>query len=137
MLITASRRMFQNYKIMVRIQSKEQYSAIMERVDELMKVVTNDTPVNSKEGAELSLLVDLIEEYEDEHFPIEAPSLSEVLKLRMYERDISRKYVSNILGVSISRISEYITGRSEPTLPIARKICRELDIEASIVLGVC
>ena len=137
MLITASKRMFQNYKIMARIQSKEQYSAIMERVDELMKVVTNNTPVNSKEGAELSLLVDLIEEYEDEHFPIEAPSLSEVLKLRMYERDISRKDISNILGVSISRISEYMTGRSEPTLPIARKICRELDIEASIVLGVC
>ena len=122
---------------MVRIQDKEQYEAIMARIEELMEVVTNDTPVNSKEGIELSLLVDLIEEYEDIHFPIEAPSLGDVLKLRMYERNITRKDISDILGVSASRISEYITGKSEPSLPVARKMCKKLDIDASIVLGVC
>ena len=137
MPITASKKMFQNYNTMAKIHNNEQYKVIMDRVEELMKVVTNDTPVNSKEGIEFSLLVDLINEYEDEHYPIEAPSLSEVLKLRMYERNITRKDVSNMLGVSMSRISQYMTGKSEPTLPIARKMCRELDIDASIVLGVC
>ncbi|MCL2502443.1 MAG: helix-turn-helix domain-containing protein [Bacteroidales bacterium] len=122
---------------MAQIQNEEQHKAIMERIEELMKVVNNDTPVNSKEGVEFSLLVDLINEYEDERYPIEAPSLNEVLKLRMYERNITRKDISNMLGVSVSRISEYMTGKSEPTLPIARKMCRELDIDASIVLGVC
>ena len=122
---------------MARIQDKEQYKAIMARTEELMKVITNDTSVNSQEGAEFSLLVDLIEEYEDIHFPIETPSLSEVLKLRMYEMKISRKDISNMLGVSVSRISEYMTGKSEPTLPVARKMCKELGIDAAIVLGVC
>lgn len=137
MPITANKKTFHNYSIMAQIQNEEQHKAIMERIEELMKVVNNDTPVNSKEGVEFSLLVDLINEYEDERYPIEAPSLNEVLKLRMYERNITRKDISNMLGVSVSRISEYMTGKSEPTLPIARKMCRELDIDASIVLGVC
>lgn len=41
-----------------------------------------------------------------------------------------------LLGVSTSRISEYLNGKSEPTLKVAREISRKLKIDASIVLGV-
>ena len=41
-----------------------------------------------------------------------------------------------ILGVSPSRLGDYINGRSEPTLKVARTISQKLDIDASIVLGV-
>ena len=41
------------------------------------------------------------------------------------------------LGVSPSRISEYLTGKSEPTLKIARTIHRELNIDADLILGIC
>ncbi|WP_236139752.1 hypothetical protein [Mongoliitalea daihaiensis] len=33
-------------------------------------------------------------------------------------------------------MSEYLNGKNQPTLKIAREISRKLDIEASIVLGV-
>ncbi|MCM1031220.1 MAG: helix-turn-helix domain-containing protein [Oscillibacter sp.] len=42
----------------------------------------------------------------------------------------------NTLGVSPSRVSDYLTGRCEPTLKIAREISRKLNIDAHIVLGV-
>ena len=77
-----------------------------------------------------------MEEYEDEHYPIKVPSLVDVIKLRMYEMGINQAKLSELLGVSTSRISDYLTGRSEPTLKVAREMSRKLNIDANIVLGV-
>ena len=85
---------------------------------------------------ELNLLSGLVEEYEDEHYPIKTSSLADVIKLRMYEMGINQTKLSELLGVSPSRISDYLTGRSEPTLKVAREISRKLNIDANIVLGV-
>ena len=60
----------------------------------------------------------------------------DVLKLRMYEMGINQAKLSELLGVSTSRVSDYITGRSEPTLKVAREMSRKLNIDANIVLGV-
>ena len=49
---------------------------------------------------------------------------------------LNQKGLSELLGVSTSRVSEYLTGKSEPTLKIARKISQTLQIEPAIVLGV-
>jgi HTH-type transcriptional regulator/antitoxin HigA len=54
----------------------------------------------------------------------------------MAERGLNQKLLSELLGVSTSRVSEYLTGKSEPTLKVARTISEKLEIEASIVLGV-
>ncbi len=101
-----------------------------------MPLVDDDTPKTDKNLIELDLLSELVSEYEDEHYPIPSPSLIDVLKLRMYEMGLNKTKLSEILGVSPSRISEYFSGRSEPTLNIARKMSRELGIDANIVLGV-
>jgi HTH-type transcriptional regulator/antitoxin HigA len=44
--------------------------------------------------------------------------------------------LSEIIGVSPSRISEYLTGKNEPTLKVARTICLKLDISPFIMLGI-
>lgn len=54
----------------------------------------------------------------------------------MFEKDLTQSMLSEIIGVSPSRISEYLTGKSEPTLKVARMICVKLDISPYIVLGV-
>ncbi len=116
--------------------TKEQYEASMSRIDELLQVVDNDTPTNNKDYVELMLLTDLVEEYENVHYPIGTPSLVDVMKLRMYEMGLTQKGVSDLLGVSPSRISEYLTGKSEPTLQIARNISKKMNISADVILGV-
>ncbi len=118
------------------IETEIQYDAIMKRIDELLKVVNDDTPKNDKDFIELMLLSDIVAAYEDVHYPITTPSLPDVIKLRMFEMEISQLKLSEILGVSPSRVSEYVTGKSEPTLKIAREISRKLKIDASIILGV-
>ena len=121
---------------MAKIKDKKQYDAACARIEELLKVVSNNTPTDDKNYLELDLLSDLVADYEEEHFPVETPLLVDVLKLRMYEMGLSQAKLSELLGVSPSRISDYFTGRSEPTLKVAREISKKLNIDVNIVLGV-
>lgn len=108
----------------------------MARIDELLRVVDDETPLIDKNCVELELLSSLVEEYEDIHYPIGKPSLIEVLKLRMYEMGLSQTALAAMLGMNQSKISEILAGKSEPTLKQARKISTVLDIPPSVVLGV-
>ena len=45
------------------------------------------------------------------------------------------KELAKELGISPSRVSEYIKGKSEPTLGIARALCTVLGIAPSAILG--
>ena len=126
--------MRQAYKKM-KIRNEMEYKAIMERIEELLPLVNDDTPSDDRNLIELDLLSGLASEYEDEAFPVKTPDLVSVLKLRMYELGLNQLKLSEILGVSPSRISDYLTGRCEPTLKVARKMSQKLGIDANIVLG--
>ena len=121
---------------MAKIQNETAYEAAMERIEELLLLTDDNTPVTDKNLIELDLLSELVSEYEDEHYPITLPSLVDMIKLRMYEMGINQAKLSELLGVSPSRVSDYLTGRCEPTLKVARDISRKLNIDANIVLGV-
>ena len=107
---------------MTKIENIEQYNWAVERV--------------APESIELELLSNLVADYSDMHFSVGRPSLVDVLKLRMYEMGLTQAQLAKMIGVSASRISEYLSGKSEPTLKIGRAISRNLNIDASIVLGV-
>ena len=56
------------------IENETQYNWAMGRIEELLKKVNDDTPDNDPNSIELYLLSSLVEEYEDVHYPIGAPS---------------------------------------------------------------
>jgi len=122
---------------MVRIENENQYRAAMSRIEELLTVVTDDTPVTDKNSVELTLLSNLVADYDEEHYPVGKPSLSDILRLRMYERNLSQKALAALIGISPSRMNEIISGKREPTLKVARDICVKLSVDANIVLGIC
>ena len=119
---------------MAKIQNETAYRAAMERIEELLPLTDENTPLTDKNLIELDLLSELVSEYE--HYPIKSPSLIDVIKLRMYEMGLNQAKLSELLGVSPSRVSDYLTGRCEPTLKVARDISKKLNIDANIVLGV-
>ena len=47
---------------------------------------------------------------------------------------MSQKQLASEIAVSPSRINDYVAGRSEPTLKIARLLCRVLDITPTAML---
>ncbi|HLW50932.1 MAG TPA: helix-turn-helix domain-containing protein [Sphingobacteriaceae bacterium] len=118
------------------LRTEKEYQAIVERIEELLKFSENIENQEAKGYVELNLLSDWVAEYEERHYPVKKPILADIVKLRMVERGLNQKKLSELLGVSTSRVSEYLTGKSEPTLRVAREISVKLDIDASIVLGV-
>ena len=121
---------------MAQIKTEEAYRAALKRVEYLEDIVTDDTPINDQYALELDMLVDLIEEYEDIHYPIGKPSLIDIIKLRMYEMGLTQQAVATMLGISAPRMSEIMHGKTEPSLSLARTMSQKLNIEPSIVLGV-
>ena len=120
---------------MAEIKNETQYEAIIERIEELLKVVDNDTPMTDRFLIELDLISEMVADYEEKHYPIEQPTLIEMLQERMAEMKLSQKALAELLGVSPPRISEYLNGKSEPTLKVARIMHQKLDIDPEILLG--
>ena len=121
---------------MTKIENEIQYKIALKRVEELMLSLPEDTPEDTPEMVELTLLGNLVADYEEEHFPIERPSLVDMLKLRMYEMGLTQVALSKLLGINPSRICEYLSGKKEPTLMQARVMSQKLNIDPAIFLGV-
>ncbi len=121
---------------MAAIKNEREYAKACERMEELLALISDDVPMSEKDDVELGLISDLVADYEDLHHLIERPSLIEVLKYYMFENKITQTKLASLLGVSSSRVSDYLSGRSEPTLKVGRAICQKLGIDAEIVLGV-
>lgn len=115
--------------------TKEQYELALERIETLLPLVDENTPLIDKRSVELSLMSDIVIEYEKEHYPISKPSISELIELSLEEKGMSKKDFAKEIGVSPSRVSDYLSGRSEPTLKNARIICRVLNIPPAVMLG--
>jgi len=121
---------------MTKIENESQYRWALKRVEEILPLVKDDTPLNDQYSIELDLLSGLVADYSDEHYAIGDPTLVDMLKLRMYEMGLNQHTMSKLLGISPSRICEYLSGEKEPTLRQARLISTKLNIDPAIVLGV-
>ena len=121
---------------MTKIENQAQYEWAVKRVEELLPLVDDNTPLNDPNSIELELLSNLVADYSEEHYALGEPTLVDVLKLRMYEMGLNQKSLSKLIGVRPSRLSDYISGKCEPTLKVAREINRKLNIDANIILGV-
>lgn len=120
---------------MAEIKDERQYNVLIERIEELLPLVSNETPADDRNLVELDIISDLVEEYEEKNYPVKIPTLAEIIKDEMEERGITQKQLAELLGVSPSRISEYMTGKAEPTLRVARLLREKLDIDADFILG--
>ena len=120
----------------MKITSEQGYNLALSRLEELEGIVSESTPETDKNYKEMDSLIEAIDSYEAIHYPIGKPSLAATLQLRMYEMNLTKTKMSQIIGVSSSAISRYLTGKSEPSLTVARRICNSLKIDPAIVLGV-
>ena len=114
---------------------KEQYEFALARVEELLPLVDDNTPANDRNAVELTMMSDIIIDYEKEHYPIGKPTVAQLIQLSLDEKNMSQKQLAEEIGVSPSRINDYVSGRAEPTLKIARMLCVTLGITPAAMLG--
>jgi HTH-type transcriptional regulator/antitoxin HigA len=69
------------------IKTEADYEETLARIDVLME---SDPEVDCDEGKELELLVMLVEQYEDIHYPMDLPSPVEAIKFRMEQAGLKQ-----------------------------------------------
>ena len=104
------------------IKTDEDYNQALKRLE-----VIFDAPIDTTEGDEAELLSILIEKYEDEQYPIEAPDPIEAIKFRMEQMDMSNQDLAEVIGYK-SRVSEIFNRKRKLTLNMIRNLHKKLKI---------
>lgn len=104
------------------IKSEADYHQALKRLEAIFH-----SPANSEEGDEADILSILIEKYEDDHYPIEAPDPIEAIKFRMEQMGMSNKDLADIIGYK-SRVSEIFSRKRKLTLKMIRNLHEKLKI---------
>ena len=104
------------------IKTEEEYNLALRRLE-----IIFDAPADSPEGDEADLLGILIEKYEDEHYPIEAPDPIDAIKFRMEQMNMDNKDLAKIIGYK-SRVSEIFNRKRKLTLKMIKNLHDKLKI---------
>lgn len=110
------------------IKTKIDYKNALTRLEQIF-----DAPVNSVEGDEAEILSLLIENYENQHYSIEAPDPVEAIKIRMEEMNLKQKDLIGVIGGK-SRVSEILNKKKRLTLEMIRNLASKLNISTSILI---
>jgi HTH-type transcriptional regulator / antitoxin HigA len=111
------------------IRSEADYLASVDRVEAIM-----DATPDSPEGEELEILRTLIERYQDEHFPMEAPTPLGAIQFRMDQLGLSPKDLIPQIG-SRSRVSEILSGTRSLSVDMIRALHQDYGIPVHVLIG--
>jgi len=112
------------------IKNKRDHEKYLSRAYKLMQL---ELKPNSKESDELEVISILIEKYEKENYPIEAPNPIDAILFRMDQLGMKRSELSKILG-SRSRVSEILRGKRKLSIGMIRTLNEELGISAKTLI---
>jgi HTH-type transcriptional regulator/antitoxin HigA len=117
------------------LRTEQEYNEACERIYILINGTDEANEPNSPEGEEIELLSLLVEKYEQEHFPIEAPNPIAAIKFRMEQMNLKQTDVAPLFGGK-TRVSEVLHGKRPLTLKMITLLNRYLGIPLeSLVIG--
>ena len=101
---------------------------------ELAMYFENQPEPGSPDGDRFDVLSDLIEAYENKHWPIEAPDPVEAIKAYMTMNGLKQSNLADVLG-SAPRASEVLHRKRRLTVDMIQRICRSWRIPADIMIA--
>ena len=105
---------------------EKQYDKYLERLNEIF-----DSKPNSQEGQEAELLVLLIENYEDQYYPIDTPDPIVAVRIRMEELELKQKVTFSFL-IKFDRVKKESSG---PVFLLMDEPTNHLDLESITALN--
>ncbi len=110
------------------IKTDTDYKLALSRLEDIF-----DARVGTPESDEADILGLIIDEYENKHFPIEAPDPIEAIKIRMEEMQLRQVDLVNELGGK-NRVSEILNKKRKLTVEMIRKLTVRLNLSASLLI---
>lgn len=123
-----------NMKIKI-LKTEQEYNEACERIYTLINSTEKAIEPNSPEGEEIELLSLLVEKYEQENYPVEAPNPIEAIKFRMEQMNLKQVDIAPLLGGK-TRVSEVLHGKRPLTLKMIILLNRYLGVPLeSLIAG--
>jgi HTH-type transcriptional regulator/antitoxin HigA len=114
------------------IKSEEEYDRMVEIVDYLMD--KGEDNLSPEEGELLELVSILIEDYDDEHYPIEKTATPlQMLEFLMEQRDVNPKDLWGVFGAK-STTSQVLSGKRELSKTHIRKLAEFFNVSADLFI---
>ena len=110
------------------IRTKKDYEQALARLE-----VIFDSKKGTDKGDELEILGMLIENYENEKFPIGFPDPVEAIKFRMEQLGYNQNDLANVVGLK-SRASEILNRKRKLSLEMIRQIHDRLNIPTEVLI---
>ena len=110
------------------IRNEAEYQKALNRLEKIF-----NAKQGTNEGDELEVLSILIDNYENEHFPIDSPDPIEAIKFRMDQLGIKQNDLAKIIGFK-SRVSEIINRKRKLSLTMIRKLHQQLNIPTEVLI---
>ena len=110
------------------IRTKKDYEQALVRLE-----VIFDSKKGTDKGDELEILGMLIENYENEKFPISFPDPIEAIKFRMEQLGYNQTDLANVVGLK-SRASEILNRKRKLSLEMIRQIHNRLNIPTEVLI---
>ena len=110
------------------IRNEKDYQNALERLE-----VIFDSKRGTIEGDELEILAILIDNYENENFPIGMPDPISAIKFRMEQMGLKQKDLVEMIGFK-SRVSEIMNKKRKLTLDMIRKLSANLHIPTEVLI---
>ena len=111
------------------IKNEIDYKLALEQFDLLF-----DAPKGTPESDEADLLALIIEEYENKHYPIEAPDPIAAIKIRMEEMNLKQVDLAGEIGGK-NRVSEILNRKRKLNVEMIRNLTCRLNLSASLLIG--
>ena len=110
------------------IKTEEDYEKALSVIDMLLSA-----PSGSEEAERLELVSILVEDYENKHYKIDIPDPIEAVKQRAEQLGLTQKDLEKSIG-SRSRVSEVLSRKRTLTLAMIKKLNRNLNIPAEVLI---
>ncbi len=110
------------------ILTEEDYDRALTRMNEIFQA-----EIGTPEGDERDALFDLIEEYENEHYPIDPPSVIGAIEFYMDQQGLTEEDLIPLIG-SRQKVAEVLSGKRDITISMAQALHKRLGISAETLL---
>lgn len=110
------------------IRTKKDYQQALDRLE-----VIFGAKKGTDQGDELEILGILIEQYENEHFPIDLPDPIEAIKFRMEQMGYTQTDLARVVGLK-SRASEILNRKRKLSLDMIRQLHEKLNIPTDVLI---
>ena len=110
------------------IRNEKDFQNALNRLEDIF-----DAKKGTEEGDELEILSILIDQYENENFPIGMPDPIESIKFRMEQMGMNQKDLAEVVGFK-SRVSEILNKKRKLTLNMIRKLNTNLHIPTEVLV---